>query len=233
MSKALQRLSCFAFLMLFCKIAGAQETELLPELDLYLKLTSSVRLRTQISNTREGGDPTQATIGPDLELYLKPLIRLREVTTFDLNDAKARPLVFAGGYRYLTKPGSPSTNRVVLSATAHFPLKFGLLFSDTNRSDLDWSDGKFKWRYRNKPEIEKSVRIRSYHPAPYSSVEVYYESQHQKWSTTEINLGCLFPIKKHLEFDTYYMHQNNTGESPNRQLHGVGLKLNIYLSRVK
>jgi hypothetical protein len=217
--------------MLFCKIAGAQETELLPELDLYLKLNPNVRFRTQISNTREGGDPTQATLGSDLELYLKPLIRLKKVTAFDLNDAKARPLVFAAGYRYLKTPGSPFTNRMLLTATSHFPVKFGLLFSDRNRSDLDWSDGKFNWRYRNKPEIEKTVRIRSYHPSPYTSVEMYYESQYKKWSVTEINLGCLFPIRKRLEFDSYYMHQNDTGESPNHQLHGVGLTLNIFLSR--
>ena len=218
----------FVFLIVSCRVVSAQEAEFLPEVDVYLKLTSAVRLRGQASNTREGGDPTQLTIGPDLELYLKPLIRLKEVTAFDLDDAKSRPLVFSAGYRYLT--GSPSTNRMVLTATSHFPVKSGLLISDRNRADLDWSDGTFKWRYRNRLEIEKPLKIRSYHPAPYSSVEMYYESQYQKWSTTEIYLGCLFPIRKRFELDSYYEHQNNTGKSPNRQLQGAGLKLNIYLS---
>jgi Protein of unknown function (DUF2490) len=218
------------FLMSFCEAVSAQETEFLPEVDVYLKLTSIARLRVQASNTREGGDPTQLTIGPDLELYLKPLIKLKQVTSFDLDDAKSRPLVFTAGYRYLAAPGSPSTNRMELTATSHFPTKPGLLLSDRNRSDLDWSNGSFDWRYRNKLEIEKSVVIRSYHPSPYASVEVYYESQYQKWSTTEIYAGCLFPIRRRLEFDAYYEHQNNTGKSPNRQLEGIGLKLNIFLS---
>jgi hypothetical protein len=218
------------FFILCCEVVSAQEAEFLPEADVYLKLSSNTRLRGQASNTREGGDPTQLTIGPDLELYIRPLIRLKQVTAFDLDDTKSRPLVFTAGYRYLTAPDSPSTNRMELTATSHFPAKPGLLISDRNRSDLDWSDGVFKWRYRNKLEIEKPLVFRSYHPAPYSSVEVYYESQYQKWSTTEVYVGGLFPIKKRFELDAYYEHQNNTGKSPNRQLHGIGLTLNIYLS---
>src|ERR1700761_4388049 len=88
------------FLILFCKVASAQETQFLPEVDLYLKLNSYWRLRVQAKDTRDGGDPTQAAIGPSVELYVKPLIRLKEVTTFDLDDSKTRPLVFSAGYRY-------------------------------------------------------------------------------------------------------------------------------------
>jgi hypothetical protein len=228
---ALQKLSKLFVLLVACsKFANAQQTELLPEVDVYLKLDSSIRLRVQASNTREGGDPTQFTIGPDLELYVKPLVKLRKVAAFDLDDAKLRPLVFAAGYRYLATPGSPSTNRMILTATSHLPTKPGLLLTDTNRSDLDWSEGKFKWRYRNKVEAEKTLVIRSYHPVPYSSAEVYYESQYEKWSTTEIDVGCLFPIRKRFEFDPYYQHQNNTGKSHNSQLQGIGLTLNIYFS---
>ena len=219
------------FLTVSCEFASAQGTQFLPEVDVYLKLDTSVRLRGQASDTREGGDPSQLTIGPDIDLYVKPLIRLKEVTAFDLDDAKSRPLVFSAGYRYLATPGSPSTNRMILTATSHFPApKVRLLITDRNRSDLNWSDGKFEWRYRNKLEIEKPLTVHSYHPAPYASVEVYYESQYQKWSTTEIEAGCLFPIRKHFELDPYYEHQNNTGKKPNSQLNGIGLTLNIYFS---
>ena len=230
-SMVLRRLwPSLVFLILFCEVANAQETQFLPEVDVYLKLNSYWRLRVQAKDTRDGGDPTQAAIGPSVELYVKPLIRLREITTFDLDDSKTRPLVFSAGYRYLVSPTSPSTNRMELTATFHFPMKPGMLLTDTNRSDLNWSDGKFTWRYRNRPQLEKPIRIRSYHPAPYVSVEMYYESQYAKWSTTELYAGCLFPIGRHFEFDSYYEHQNNTGKSPNSQLHGIGLKLNIYLS---
>lgn len=219
------------FLILPCKITSAQEAQFLPEVDIYRKLNESIRLDLQAKDTRDGGDPTQAAIGPDMELYVKPLIRLQEVTAFDLDDAKSRPFVVTAGYRYLAAPNSPSTNRMILTATTHLPVKPALLLlSDRNRSDLDWSNGKFTWRYRNKLEIERPLTVHSYHPAPYSSVEVYYESQYQKWSTTEIYAGCLFPIRRRFELNPYYEHQNNTGKSHNSQLHGIGLILNVYLS---
>jgi hypothetical protein len=217
------------FLIVGGRVVSAQETQFLPEVDEYLNLNSKVRLRVQAKDTREGGDPTQASIGSDLYLYTKPLIKLKNVTAFDLDDTKSRPLVFSAGYHYLASPSSPSTNRLELTATFHLPMKPGVLISDTNRADLDWSDGDFTWRYRNKLELEKPLTIRSYHPAPYSSVEVYYESKYQKVSTTEIYVGCLFPIRKRFELDPYYEHQNNTGKSHNSQLHGIGLILNIYL----
>ena len=219
------------FLTVAGRVVSAQETQFLPEVDAYLKLNSNLRVRVQAKDTREGGDPTQAAIGSDLYLYVKPLVKLEKVTAFDLDDTKARPLVFSAGYHYLASPTSASTNRMELTATAHVPMvKPGLLLSDTNRADLDWSNGDFTWRYRNKLELEKPLTIRSYHPAPYASVEVYYESKYQKVSTTEIYVGCLFPIRTRFELNPYYEHQNNTGKSPNSQLHGIGLILNIYLS---
>jgi Protein of unknown function (DUF2490) len=221
-------LSPAIFLAVFGSIALAQETEALPELDSYLKLNKDVRFRIQASNTREGGDPTQLTMGPDLDLYLKPLVRLKKVTAFDLDDAKARALVFTVGYRYLATPGSPDTNRMELTTISHFPLKLKALLTDRNRADLDWTNGVFKWRYRNRLQLEEPLSIRSYHPIPYLSAEAYYEEQYQKWSTTELYAGSLFPIKKRLEFDLYYEHQNNTGKSPNSQLDGIGLKLNMF-----
>jgi hypothetical protein len=226
---SLRLLTLFSiFLAMFGSGALAQDTEALPELDSYFKLNKDVRFRVQASNTREGSDPTQLTIGPDLDLYLKPLLRLKEVTVFDLDDAKARPLVFTAGYRYLTTPGSPDTNRMELTTTSHFPLKLKVLLTDRNRADLDWTNGAFKWRYRNRLQLEKPLRIRSYHPVLYLSAEAYYEEQYQNWSTTELYIGSLFPIKKRYELDLYYEHQNNTGKGPNRQLEGVGLKLNMF-----
>jgi hypothetical protein len=82
---------------LFSEMLSAQEAQFLPEVDVYLKLNSNIRLRVQAQDTRDGGDPTQAAIGPDLQLYMKPLIRLEQVTAFDLDDAKSRPLVVTAG----------------------------------------------------------------------------------------------------------------------------------------
>ena len=224
-------LTLAALVIIGCLHGMAQTDQLLPEIDTYVKVSSDLRVSFQAKETREGSDPTQAEIGPSLDFYLKPLIRLQDVTKFDLDDSKSRPLVFTVGYRYLPQANdAPATNRMEPVVTFHFPMKGTFLLTDRNRADLDWKSGNFSWRYRNRFQIEKRVTIRSYHPGPYASVEFFYESQYSKWSDTAIYAGCLFPIGKHVEFNPYYEHQNNTGKSPNQQLNQLGLMLSFYFS---
>ena len=216
-------------LLMRCSPTHAQNSvsEFFPEVDAYLKVNSNVQVYFQVKDTREGGDPTQVEIGPSIEFYLKPLIRLKDVTRFDLNDAKSRPVVFAIGYRYVPSPDRPTVNRLEPVVTFHFPLMAQILLSDKNRADLDWSNGNFTWRYRNRVTLERRFAIHSYHPAPYLSAEFFYESQYSKWSTTALYAGCLFPIGKHFQLDPYYEHENNTGKAPNQQINAFGLALNL------
>jgi hypothetical protein len=221
-------------LLFLCRTGVAestQETEFFPEVDAYLTLNKEIRVSFLAKDTREGGDSTQASIGPSIDFYLKPLIKLKRITAFDLDDAKSRPLVLTAGYNFLTAPNSPSTNRVLVSATSHLPIKADLLFTDRNRADLDWSDGAFTWRYRNKPSLQRTFAIHSYHLLPYASAEFYYESQYSKFSTTELYAGTNLPLGKHVELDTYYEHQNNTGKKPNKQVNGLGLTVSLYFTR--
>jgi len=207
--------------------ARAQIDQVLPEIDVYHKLSSDLRFSFQAKETREGGAPTQAEIGPSLDFYLRPLVKLEKVTWFDLDDSKKRVLVLSLGY--LPSPNSPAISRIEPVATFHFPLKAGFLLSDRNRADLDWQSSKFTLRYRNLLQIEKRLTIRCYHPAPYAAVEFFYQIQYSKWSDTAIYVGCIFPIGRHFEFDPYYEHQNNAGKSPNQQLNQLGLRLSIHL----
>jgi hypothetical protein len=206
-----------------------QTDELLPEIDVYYKVNRDVRISLQAKETREGGTPTSAELGPSLDVYLTRLSELVKITSFDPDDSKARPLILSIGYRYLPTPGQPPTNRVEPVLTAAFPLpKVRILFTDRNRADLDWQNGHFMWRYRNRVQLERSMRILSYHLSPYASAELFYESQYGKWSDTALYAGCIFPIRKRSELNLYYEHQNNTGKSPNQQINQLGLMLGLY-----
>ena len=218
----------FALLLFRGSRADAQTFQTLPEIDAYFKVTSQVQVYVQAKETREGGAPTQAEFGPSIEVYLKPWLKLKHPTLFDLNEAKKRVLVFAAGYRYLPSPDSPPANRLRLDLTSNFPMKANLLISDRNRADLDWQSGKFMWRYRNRLKVERRFTIRSFHPGPYVSAETFYTSQYQKWSTTALYAGCSLPLGKHVEVEPYYEHQNNTGKSPNQQLNQLGVILGLY-----
>ena len=148
-----------------------------------------------------------------VQLYLKPLATLKKVRAFDLDDAKSRFLVLETGYRYVCEPNAPTENRMIAAVTFNLPMKAGFSMSDRNRADLDWKSGNFTWRYRNKLQVERTIAVRSYHLIPYVAVEPYYESQYNKWSTTALYAGSVFPVGKHVEFNLYYEHENNTGGS--------------------
>jgi hypothetical protein len=203
-------------------------TEFLPEIDANFKLNSYVRFVFQAKDTREGGDPTQAEIGPSIEFYLKPLLQLKNVTLCDLDYAKSRPLVLAAGYRVVPSPGKPTINRMEPVLTFHVPIMAQILITDRNRADLDGSPGKFVWRYRNRLTAERRFTIEDYHPAPYVSGELFYQSPYSKISSTNLYAGCLLPVREHIELDPYYEHENNTGKRPNQQVNAIGLILDLF-----
>jgi hypothetical protein len=218
------------FILASCISLCAQTVQFLPEVDTYLKLSPVFRVYSETKDDRDGGDSTQITSGPSVQLYLKPLLKLKRITTFDLDDSKPRALVLEAGYRYITAPNEPLDNRFLTSVTFHFPLKAGFLVTDRNRADLDWKGGTFNWRYRNKFTLERTFAIHSYHPIPYVAFEPYYESQYNKWSTTTEYAGCLLPVGKHVEFNPYYEHENDTGKRPNKQENYIGLAVYFFFS---
>jgi hypothetical protein len=223
-----------AFLVCFaCQPARSQDVQFLPEIDAHLKLNSAVRAYLEAKDDRDGGDATQFTFGPSVQFYLKPLLKLKKVRAFDLDDSKSRMLVMEVGYRYITAPGAPSENRMLLAVTSNFAMKAGFSLSDRNRADLDWKNGEFTWRYRNKLTIDRTFSICSYHFIPYVAAEPFYESQYGKVSTTSLYAGGLFPIGKHIEFNMYYEHDNNTGKPPNKQQSSIGLALYLFFSLEK
>jgi hypothetical protein len=234
MTRAHKRLWSRALPLFFaCLSACAQDVQFLPQFDANLKLNSVVRATFEAKGDREAGESVQAQIGPSIQFYVKPLLKLRKVTAFDLDDAKSRFLVLESGYSYLTEPNTPSDNRMLLVTTSHFPLKAGFLISDRNRADLDWKGGSFTWRYRNRLEMERTVAIRTYHLIPYVAAESYYVMLYSKWSTTALYAGCLFPVGSHVQFESYYEHENNTGKRPNTQDDEIGLALHLYFVREK
>ena len=221
------------FVRFACLPARAQETQFLPEVDAHLTINSTIRAYLQAKDDRDGGDSSQFSIGPSLQLYLKPLIKLKKIKTFDLDDSKSRFMVFEAGYRYITAPAADSENRMITAVTFNFPLTDQTRLSDRNRADLDWKNGAFTYRYRNKLTMDHTFAIHAYHFIPYIAAEPFYESQYGKISTTSLFAGCLFPLGKRFQLNTYYEHDNNTGKHPNQQANSAGLELNVYFSLEK
>jgi hypothetical protein len=218
-----------AFLVLFFAPAALSQTfEFLPEVDVFVKLDPSTRFWFQAKETREDGVPTQAEIGPSIDFYWRPL---KNLIPNGVDEAKTTFILLSFGYRYLPSSSAPETNRILLMATPRLPISAHskLVISDRNRGEINFSNGDVTWRYRNRLQLEREITIRSYHPTPYANIEVYYDSNFQKWSSTVIQAGSQFPIRSHAEIDLYYEHQNNTGKAPNQQVNAIGLVLNLHL----
>lgn len=211
-----------------CNVSNAQDTQFLPEITQHFGLSSNIRVLLQAKDDREGGDPQQFSFGPSVQFYLRSLQKLEDVTPFDLDEVKNRPVVFESGYRIITAPNTAATNRAIEAVTFHFPFAFQTLLSDKNRADFDWQAGAFRWRYRNRLTLQRTIPVSSYHLIGYVAAEPFYESRYKKWSTTDLYVGCLFPVDKYVQFNAYYEHENNSGNSPNRQNHFIGLALHLF-----
>jgi hypothetical protein len=199
-----------------------------PEIDTYIRLNPKFRLMFNASTTQESGNTIGSQFGANVDIFTKPLLKLKRFTVFQLDESKSRPLTIRIGYNILPTLGKPSEDRGVLVATPRFPLKAGFLIADRNQADLRWINGDFSWRYRNRLAVERTLAIHSYHFTPYVRGEAYYVSTAEKWSRTTEDIGFIFPIRRRAEIDGYYEHMNDTSKAPNQQTHGIGLILSLY-----
>lgn len=212
----------------FASPLTAQSLQNWPEVDTYLRLSSNVRLSFYAAFTRENAAASSAEIGPNIDFFLKPLVKLKRITVFQLDQSKDRPLTLRLGYRYMPSTDGTIEHRGLAEATGRFPLVRGVLLSDRNRVDFRDLNGQFVWRYRNRLSAERTVAIRGYHFTPYLRAEAFYDGESTKWSRTALTVGSTFPIGKHIELECYYEHQNDTASSPNRQVDGLGYVLSLY-----
>ena len=227
--KAARKFALALSLLCACAPVFAQTSEFLPEIDLYSKVHHGMRFQFQASQTREANEPVQASFGPSIDFNTRPIPSLVHIATHDLDETKKRVLSVAIGYRYLPAAnGGASTNRIQPAATSRLPFFHKLSVSDRNQFEFDWKNHGFTWEYRNRLRAEGPVKVGSYHLTPYTSIEAYYESEYGKFADTAFEIGCIFPIKKHVQIDTDYEHQNETGKHPNEVLNQLGVTVNIY-----
>jgi hypothetical protein len=217
------------FAILTLPVAGQnQSLQNWPEVDTYSKVNSNLRVSFFAAATREDGQGTSAEIGPNIDFFFKPILKLERITVFQLDKSKERPLMLRWGYRYMPSTDGRTEHRGVIEATGRCPLMRGALLSDRNRLDLRSVGGEFSWRYRNRLSAERTVAIHGYHFTPYMRVEGYYDGRYQKWSRTAETIGLIFPVRKRYEIEAYYEHQNDTSTPPNRQVEGLGYVLSMY-----
>lgn len=208
--------------------AYSQTQQFLPEAEVYRNVNPNLRWGIDVSRTREGGAPTETDVGPDLDISIKPLLKLKRFTVFRLDPSASRLLTLGIGYRYVMPASSPNENRFIMEITPRFPLMHGIVIAVRNRGELRLIAGNLSWRVRERLTLQRTFTVSSYHFTPYSRTEVYYDSKSAKWSRTVLKVGCTFPIRKRIEIEPGFEHQNDTSQKPNHQVNAASLILSLY-----
>jgi hypothetical protein len=225
------RRTVLAGLIVWCSAipAGAQSTQVWPEVGAYARLNDTMRFYFLATTVKEETNSTEGEFGPNLDFYHRPVRNPKRFGGLPLDESKHRYVLLRVGYRYLhSYTGDPEEHRAVLEATGRYPLVAGLLVSNRGRVDLRFIDAENSWRFRNRLSLEKEIAIGRVRMTPYARGEVYYDSRFAEWSRTEWIAGATFPLRRRLEFESYFSYQNDTGGDVNRQVYAIGTVLNVY-----
>ncbi len=210
----------------------AQTVQVWPEVDVFVRVNSRVRLLLVATTVNENDHVTDGEFGVSLDVHLKPIRRPPKLL-FRLDESKNQVLTIRSGYRYLPSyTGGSTEHRGLFEATVRYPLTahFGhVLLSNRNRMDFRVIDGTYSWRYRNRLSTERELSIGPVRVNPYSRFEVFYDSRFGAFSKTELMVGASFPIRKYCELEGYFDHQLDTGRAPNRTTQAVGAVATFYL----
>jgi len=210
--------------------ADAQTTtQVWPEVSVFTRLNDRMRFYFLATTVKESQEFTEGEFGPNFDVYLRPFRDRKRLAGFRLDESKNRFLLVRVGYRYLDSfSGDPNEHRVVLEATARYPMAGGVLVSNRGRMDVRFIDGEQSWRFRSRLSIEKELSIGRVRMNPYVRGELFYDSRFDEWSRTEWISGASFPLNRRLEVEGYFDYQHDTGGDQNRRVYAIGTVLNLY-----
>jgi len=189
-----------------------------------------MRLLFLATLTRKNRESSDGEFGPNLDIHFKALRNPQRWGPFRVDESKSRFLTLRVGYRFMPSftGNSPDEHRAVLEVTPRYPLVSGVLVSDRSRMDFRFVSGDYSWRYRNRLTLEREFSAGRLVFSPYARAELYYDSRVDRVSRVALTGGVVIPIVKHIELESYFEHQNDSGGSSNRQVNAVGAVLNLY-----
>jgi len=190
------------------------QTQFFPEVDTFLKLSTSNRLLLVTSGTVASDvDEENAYASLAWDQRINDRISVR------------------GGYYFQYTWGVPvqRENRIQLSGSIQFPLAFRLLGNVRNMVELRWINGQPSQRYRGRLTVEREIvgLFGKAHTVS-GSAEVFYDTRTDAWNYQQYTADVSTLLSQKVSLDLYYQRQNNSRSSP-AHVNGVGLVLTLYL----
>jgi hypothetical protein len=208
-------------------------TELDPAIAVAIELNKKVRLdlyagREKSEEIESGKDK----IGAGISFRVKPIFK-RFLDAIDTD--KQHLVVFGATYEYSVateKTARSIEHKVMLDATLRYTLPHDLLLSNRNRSELRWVNGKYHFRYRNRPMLELPLKLRKRDLTPYVATEAYWDQRYHKWNLFKFSAGLGVPIARRVSLDFLYERQHCvTCTDANTNIFGLTLNISVKLKR--
>jgi Protein of unknown function (DUF2490) len=138
-----------------------------------------------------------------------------------------RYLTLSPYYNFYSTDSTPvqetRENRICMAATVGVP-KGHWKVSDRNTVERRFLVGRRTWRYRNRLELDRDVKLAHSPFRLFVWDEVFYDSAVSAWARNRAAIGAGKEISRRLSADLYYLRQNDSHARPG-DLNVIGLTI--------
>jgi hypothetical protein len=223
-------LTLVVFAALFAP-ARAEEhhDEVVPELNVFIKLSKQVRLYL-LGDVTQGFSPhfTDGEFGAHLDFTLKPILR-RELRQGDWE--RSRYLWVRAGYVVAAdlddRDDASTTHTILLETTTRLELPGEVWLVNRARVDFRDIDGETSQRYRLRVGIEREFKVCGVVMVPYAQAEIFYDTRFDSWNRQLYQAGVEIELNKRWRIEPYFARQNDS-RSGSGNVNRIGLVLKSY-----
>ncbi len=210
-------------------------TELDPSVTVLIDLPKQTRIQFYAGSEKsEEISSRKEKVGVGFSVRLKPLHK-GFLDSFDTD--KQHLLVLGAVYEFSRATEQEEVkdeHKLMLDVTVRYELPKKILLSDRNRFENRWVNGDYHFRYRNRPSLERPLKIRKREFTPYLASEAYWDQRYTKWNMLKFSGGVTFPVVRRLSLDLFYERQHcTTCADPNTNIFGVDLAISLRLGKKK
>lgn len=180
--RSISRILSAELIIVFAGNALCQGTHAITELDPAIAVAIEVnsKMRVDLYAGREKSEEIKTgkeKVGAGISFRFKPVFK-RFLDALDTD--KQHLLVLGTIYEY-SKASEPSAtsieHKVMIDGTLRYMLPCDLQLSNRNRLEIRWVNGNYHYRYRNRPMLEKPVKIAKRDVTPYLAAKVFWDQR--------------------------------------------------------
>jgi hypothetical protein len=218
----------------FCT-AQDSSREFWPELDLWYKLTPSLRLSAFIpfsknveTNYREGSFVSQADYSWGKTKHII-FMRLLDEEVAETIKSKMIRIGYLTGISLDDRGESYSENTALGEYHFRVPIKGSYLLSMRLRADLRWlgTENEFSQRYRYRIMLEKEFVNKKISFVPYVNAETYYDSRYNTFNRYRVIAGTSASWSSRFSLESNFTYQYDS-HAYVTNLYAVNVILHVY-----